>query len=123
MISTGKKNGISHIFMLNNLHTLFLFSWTENEIRSAEFPFEIEKPFKIAFGFTEENLKVAVNGSSLMEFNLDNILVEEDETVWDILSGFRIKNREEETSTMIVGIEHYRMDNNCDGFEKHSSME
>lgn len=98
-------------------------SWSENEDRSAEFPFVLESPFKLAFAFTEEALKVAVNGSSLMEFNYDRISLEEDESLWEVLSGFRIKNRNEENAITINEVKHIQMGgSSCDGFEQHSAL-
>ncbi|XP_070505951.1 32 kDa beta-galactoside-binding lectin-like [Chironomus tepperi] len=97
--------------------------WTETEDRSEAFPFEVEKPFKIAFAFTSDLLKIAVNGTKLMDFSLERILLNEDQCLWDVLSGFRIVNREEETVTAITNVEHIQMDSACDDFEQYCTLE
>ncbi|KAL7020331.1 hypothetical protein ACKWTF_011480 [Chironomus riparius] len=97
--------------------------WTDSEDRSESFPFELEKPFKIAFAFTSEQLKIAVNGSKLMDFSLERILLNEDQSIWDVLSGFRIVNREEDTVTTITNVEHIQMESECDAFEQYCTLD
>lgn len=58
-----------------------------------------------------------------MDFNLERILLNEDQSIWDILSGFRIVNREEDTVTTITRVEHTQMEPGCDDFEQYSSLD
>ncbi|XP_070505952.1 32 kDa beta-galactoside-binding lectin-like [Chironomus tepperi] len=96
-------------------------SWSPFEDRPKAFPFAINKPFKIAFAFTDEILKVAVDGTKIMDFSLFRILLQDDENIWDMLYGFRITNRKKDTITKITNVEHIKMDPQCKGFEKYSS--
>jgi hypothetical protein len=96
--------------------------WTDQEDRPEEFPFEIDTPFKIAFAFTEEDFKVAVDGFHLMDFDLSRVTSNDGQTIWNMLSGFRITNREADTVTTITSIEHIKLAPTCEGFEKFCSL-
>ncbi|CAG9808528.1 unnamed protein product [Chironomus riparius] len=96
--------------------------WTDYEDRPEEFPFETDTPFKIAFAFTEEDFKVAVDGVHLMDFDLSRISYNDGQSLWNILNGFRITNREADTITTITSIEHIKMKPQCEGFEKLCSL-
>lgn len=58
-----------------------------------------------------------------MDFNLDRILLNEDQSIWDALSGFRIVNREEDTVTTITSVEHTQMGSECDDFEQYCTLD
>ena len=109
--------------MSSSFKIIFLIiRWTNYEHRPEEFPFEVNKPFKIAFAFTEEQFKVAVDGIYFTDFDLSRVSFNNDQTIWNMLSGFRITNREADTVTTITSIEHIKMGSRCEGFEKFCSM-
>ena len=58
-----------------------------------------------------------------MDFSLDRILLNEDQSIWDILSGFRIVNREEDTVTTITNVEHIQMEPECDAFTQYCTLD
>lgn len=58
-----------------------------------------------------------------MDFSLFRISLNDDQTLWDILSGFRITNRAENTVTKITCVKHIKMEPNCEGFEEYSSLD
>jgi hypothetical protein len=77
------------------------------------------QPFKIAFAFNSNAVRVAVNGSGLMEFPLSSIEMEENESLWSNLTGFRVKNGVD-TNVQINSVEHIQMsDKNCSDFESY----
>lgn len=76
-------------------------------------------PFKIGFAFTDSEIKVAVNGAYLMEFPLSSIEIDENESLWDNLTGFRVKNGVD-INAQIYAVEHIQMsDKNCSDFESY----
>lgn len=58
-----------------------------------------------------------------MDFSLFRLSLKDDQTLWDILSGFRITNRVENTVTKITYVKHIKMEPNCEGFEKYSAFD
>lgn len=103
--------------------TFFLHSasWGDSEVISTEFPFDINQQFKIALAFTDNEFKVAVNGSYLMSFSLDNIDLEDGQSLWEILTGFQIKAAND-LNVKISRVEHFVESSNCDGFESFSAL-
>lgn len=97
-------------------------SWSDAEIHSQGFPFVLNQPFKLAVAFTESDFKVAVNGQHLMRFSLSNIELEDDQSLWDILTGFQIKSGLD-LKVQVTQVEHIRAsDSDCDGFENYSNL-
>ncbi|KAG5672860.1 hypothetical protein PVAND_002949 [Polypedilum vanderplanki] len=93
--------------------------WSDNEIRSDHMPIYIGQPFKVGFAFTNSQVKVAVNGSHLMDFPLSAIEMEENESLWSNLTGFRVKNGAD-MNVQINSVEHIQMNNeNCNDFESY----
>jgi hypothetical protein len=67
-------------------------------------------------------LKVAVNGAYLTDYPLGNIELEENESIWEVLTGFRVKNGVDMITT-IEGVEHIQMsDKDCNGFESYCAL-
>ncbi|CAG9808527.1 unnamed protein product [Chironomus riparius] len=96
--------------------------WSDNEIRTMDFPFVIGEKFKLAFAFTEHELKVAVNGSQLIQYPLHHIEMDDDENLWAELTGFRVKNGID-MLTKITDVEHIKMnDQNCEDFEEYCAL-
>lgn len=82
-------------------------------------PFAINQTFKIAFAFTQTEFKVAVNGKFLIDYLLIDIDVDEDETIWEILTGFQIKVRDD-LDVQVKEVEHLKLIASCNGFEAYS---
>jgi len=88
-----------------------------------EFPFRLGERFKLAFAFTENELKVALNGSQLIQYPLHHIEMDENENLWVELTGFRIKNGIDMITT-ITEVAHVKMnDPHCNDFEDYSSLD
>lgn len=98
-------------------------SWGDAETHSnGAFPFAFNQPFKMALAFTESDFKVAVNGQFLMDFALDNIELDDGESLWDILTGFQIKIGAD-LKLQITNVEHVQSGSrSCDGFESYSNF-
>ncbi|CRK90519.1 CLUMA_CG004146, isoform A [Clunio marinus] len=95
-------------------------SWADAEVQSQIFPFEINKPFKISAAFTDSDLKIATNGQYVMSFSLKQIELGDDQTIWEILTGFQIKAGED-IKIQITQVEHVETeDKDCQGFESCS---
>ena len=100
----------------------FIIRWSDNEIRTSDFPFRLGDKFKIAFAFTEDELKVAVNGSQIIQYPLHHIEMDENENLWVELTGFRVKNGID-MLTKITNVEHIKMnDPHCEDFEEYSAL-
>lgn len=96
--------------------------WSENEIRSSSFPFMLGFPFKIVFAFTSNEVMCAVNGIQLMNFFLDYIDVGSNDSLWEILTGFRVKNGID-TNVKINSVEVVQTgDKNVANYEKFSQL-
>lgn len=98
-------------------------AWGDAETHSDAFPFALNQPFKIAFGFTDRgDLKIAVNGQPLMRFQLDHIELEDGESLWNIMTGFQIKAALG-LILQVTSVEHIQASGGgCDGFESYSSL-
>lgn len=117
------KTEIFQVYKLfSNLKFSFSSSWSDSETHSGVFPFALNQPFKIALAFSQSDLKVAVSGQYLMNFSLDNIDLEDGESLWDILTGFHIKVGSD-LDLKISQVEHIQAHNqSCDGFENYSNL-
>lgn len=81
--------------------------------------FSLNQPFKVALAFTDSDFKVAVNGQFLMNYELDNIDLEEEQSLWSILTGFQVKVGIG-LKLQINSVEHVQMGSDCSGFESFS---
>lgn len=117
----SEKRALLTLIIIIKYLFLYSCSWSDNEIRSDSFPFVMNQNFKIAIAFSDKDLKVAVNGHFLMNFALDHIDLEDDESLWDILTGFHIKAASD-MKINISRVEHTVADRDCDGFENYSNL-
>jgi hypothetical protein len=123
LIENKTNYRLSNLISYHRFCTFFLHSasWGDSEVISTEFPFDINQQFKIALAFTDNEFKVAVNGSYLMSFSLDNIDLEDGQSLWEILTGFQIKAAND-LNVKISHVEHFVESSNCDGFESFSAL-
>ena len=91
-------------------------SWSDQEVLSENFPFAINQPFKVAFAFTETEVKVAVGGHHLMSFTFDRIDLEEEQSIWNVLNGFQMYSMNDSNVT-VSKVEHIKLSENCEGYE------
>lgn len=82
----------------------------------------MNQPFKIAFAFTNSEVKVAVLGYPFMSFAFDHFELEDGESLWDILTGFQVKAASD-LDVKVTNVEHVQASNgDCDGFENYSAL-
>lgn len=75
----------------------------------------------MALAFTDNDFKVAVNGTHLTSFPLHNIDLEEGQNLWEILTGFQIKSGLD-LNVKVSRVHHEIRSSDCDGFEQLSSF-
>lgn len=126
MMKKGKKKK-NFRFLLAllryNFVFFFLHSWGDAETQSAEFPFAINQPFKIGIAICQNEFKIAVNGQKLLSLSYDSIVLEQGQSLWDILTGFKIKTAMD-LNVQVTQVEHIQMgDSNCNGFENYSGFQ